>query len=101
MKEAELESREDRLRLQYGLDLLAKAPTIATIATGTKDCLLKLANRLPPHEMRLIHALADDVSPNPDKLPGHFRFEVRWRLDIESVLNGLGIQARIESPTRS
>lgn len=97
VKEAELESRDDIPRLRYGLDLLSKAPTRATIEAGASEDLLKLSSWLPYQEMRLLQALAVDVSPTPDKLPRHFRFAKRWREDIEGVLHDLGIELRIES----
>ena len=101
VKEAVLESRGDVRRLQYGLDLLSKAPTKAVIETDASESLLKLSSFLPHQEMRLLQALTVDVSPTPGKLPGHFRFESRWQKDIEGMLHGLGIELRIESSPRS
>lgn len=97
VKETELESRDDIFRLLYGFDLLAKAPVTAKIQADATGARLQLTSFLPREEHRLLVALAVDTSPTPGKLPLTFRFENRWREDIERNLRGLGIELRGQS----
>jgi hypothetical protein len=97
VKETELESNKDIIRLLYGFDLLAKVPVTAEIEADATGGRLQLSSLLPKEERRLLVALAVDTSPAPDKLPLTFRFENRWREDIERNLSSLGIELRGQS----
>jgi hypothetical protein len=101
LKEVELESRDDIPKLLYGLDLVAGTPVRVTIEVGASESRLKLVSWLPDEYLRLLRALATDISSVPDKLPRLFQFENRWREDIEGVLRDLGVELQSESSTRN
>jgi hypothetical protein len=98
-QEAPIEARFAR-RLMYGLDQRAGAPVHARIdlvprAPGERE--LVLFNWPAWEELRLLHALAADVTPfQKQSLPLRFRFAVGWWPDVRWALDNLHI--RVEGP---
>ncbi len=82
-------------RLLYGLDLLAGAPTTATIATEGNDHILTLRNWLPPEEHRLLLALGRDESQRPGRLPMTFRVDADDSETVLEALADLGIRVTV------
>jgi hypothetical protein len=81
-------------RLQYGLDLLAHAPTYFTLEQRATDQLITLRSWLPPEERRLLLALARDESERPGRLPSRYSFAPENAKDILRALSDLGIEMR-------
>jgi len=81
----------DVRRLQYGLDLLAGAPTAAKVKHIGSECELTLRSWVPPEERRLLLALARETSKTPGRLPLKFTFSVTGAQDIIEKIRMLGV----------
>jgi len=83
--------------LQYGLDLLARAPTRAEAQIDGAHIILTVRSWLPSEQRRLLLALAKDVSPEVGRLPLKFRLSNNLVENVFTQLRELGIVIETKS----
>lgn len=91
--EASLPARIAR-RLMYGLDQQAGTQVtvrIESVPNSANEKELRLSSWPAWEELRLLHALATDVTPQKQNLPMRFRYANVWWPDIFWALKNLGV----------
>jgi hypothetical protein len=82
----------DVRRLCYGLDLIARNPTVVECSEDARKFTVVLRSEIPSPEHRLFAALGALTVPSEGYYPRHWTFELRDRPLIAGRLDALGVE---------